>query len=249
MARKKKNKIVVKLDFPKNDTTLMKLYALIVISILLGLSSCVMWVTNSGFVPTSNGEPMFTNLYCGATAADPYTGAAMGQHFSTNQKPSYSANNSCAILQDRPDRVTWVSDEWNGITKRGKNFDVPGVEKEATGGNALNQPLWLNCSVTASSPTEYTVAIRNKYSDVIDHFNGTTGKENEKCEILLQTIEPDTRYELVIFSNEEGKYLDDFNFDMTVHYYDGIPTNMNNGSLWIGPSVLGGNIHPLIFLN
>ncbi|MCS5534010.1 MAG: type II secretion system F family protein [Candidatus Poseidoniaceae archaeon] len=249
MARKKKNKIVVKLDFPKNDTTLVKLYALIVISVILGLGSSVMWITNSGFVPTSNGEPMFTNLYCGATAKDPLTGAAMGQHFSTNQKPSYSANNSCAILQDKPDRVTWISDEWNGITKRGKNFDVPGVEKEATGGTVLEQPLWLNCSVTASSPTEYTVAIRNKYSDIIDHFNGTTGKENEKCEILLQTIEPDTRYELVIFSNEEGKYLDDFNFDMTVHYYDGIPTNMNNGSLWIGPSLLGGNIHPLIFLN
>jgi flagellar protein FlaJ len=249
MAKKKKNKIVVNLDFPKNDTTLVKLYALIVISILLGLCSGVMWATNSGFIPTPNEEPMFTNLYCGATAKDPVTGAAMGQHFSTNQKPSYAANNSCSILQDEPDRVTWISDEWSGITRRGKNFDVPGVEKEATGGTVLEQPLWLNCSVTADSPTEYTVAIRDKNSDIIKHFNGTTGKENEKCEIILETIEPDTRYELVIFSNEEGKYLADFNFDMTVHYYDGIPTNMNNKSLWIGPTIPGTTLHPFIFLN
>ena len=233
MAKKKKNKITVKLDFPKDDTTLAKLYAILAFSIIIGLSCGVMWIANSGFVPTPNGEPMFTNLYCGATAQDPVTGESMGQHFNTNQKPSYAANNSCAILQDEPDRVTWVSDEWNGITKRGKNFDVPGVEKEATGGVVLQQPLWLNCSVLADSPTEYTVAIRNQYSDVIEHFNGTTGKDNEKCEINLQSIEPDTRYELVIFSNEEGKYLSEFNFDMTVHYYDGIPTNMNNKSYWL----------------
>jgi len=186
MAKKKKNKITVELDFPKDDTTLAKLYAIIGISIIIGLSCGIMWTANSGFIPTSNGEPMFTNLYCGATAQDPVTGEAMGHHFSTNQKPSYAANNSCSILQDEPDRVTWVSDEWNGITKRGKNFDVPGVEKEATGGTALQQPLWLNCSVLADSPTEYTVAIRDKYSDVVDHFNGTTGKDNEKCEITFK---------------------------------------------------------------
>ena len=248
MARKKKNKIVVELDFPKDDTTLTKLYAILVISIILGLSSCVMWATNSGFIPTSNGEPMFTNLYCGATAQTT-SGTPMGQHFSTNQKPSYAANNSCLILHDEPDRVTWSGDEWSGIDKRGKNFDVPGVAPEATGGTVLEQPLWLNCSVTADVPTEYTVAVRDKYSDLIDHFNGTTGKDNEKCNIFINSISPDTRYELVIFSTEEGKYLQDFNFDMTVHYYDGIPTNMNNKSLWIGPSILGGNVHPLIFLN
>ena len=153
MARKKE-KITVKLDLPKDDSTLTKLYAILFVSILLGLGTAAVWATNSGFIATANGEPMFTNLYCGATAQDPVTGESMGQHFSTNQKPSYAANNSCAILQDKPDRVTWVSDEWNGITKRGKNFDVPGVEKEATGGTILEQPLWLNCSVSADSPTE-----------------------------------------------------------------------------------------------
>ena len=35
MAKKKKDKITVELDFPKDDTTLTKLYAIIAISIVL----------------------------------------------------------------------------------------------------------------------------------------------------------------------------------------------------------------------
>ena len=64
MARKKKNKIVVELDLPKDDTTLTKLYAILFVSILLGLTTAIVWSTNSGFIPTANGEPMFTNVYC-----------------------------------------------------------------------------------------------------------------------------------------------------------------------------------------
>ena len=37
MAKKNKNKVVVELDLPKDDTTLTKLYAIIFVSILLGL--------------------------------------------------------------------------------------------------------------------------------------------------------------------------------------------------------------------
>ena len=37
MARKKKEKIIVKLGFPKDDTTLTKLYAILGVSIFLGL--------------------------------------------------------------------------------------------------------------------------------------------------------------------------------------------------------------------
>ena len=51
MARKKE-KIVVDLDLPKDDTTLTKLYIILFFSIILGLSSGLFWITNSGFVPT-----------------------------------------------------------------------------------------------------------------------------------------------------------------------------------------------------
>ena len=87
MARKKE-KIVVNLDLPKDDTTLTRLYIILFFSIILGLSSGLFWISNSGFVPTANGEPMFTNLYCGATAQDEL-GNPTGEYFQTNQKPSY----------------------------------------------------------------------------------------------------------------------------------------------------------------
>ena len=128
MARKK-DKIIVKLDLPKDDSTLTKLYAILFVSILLGLGTATVWATNSGFLPTTNGEPMFTNLYCGMTAQDSQ-GNSMGQHFNTNIKPDYAANQSCAILQDAPDRVTWEGEEWKSVNKQGKNFDVPGVDPE-----------------------------------------------------------------------------------------------------------------------
>ena len=51
MARKKKKKLVVELDLPKDDKTLKNLYIIIFISIILGLSSGIMWATNSGFIP------------------------------------------------------------------------------------------------------------------------------------------------------------------------------------------------------
>ena len=62
MARKKKKKLVVELDLPKDDNTLKNLYIVIFFSVILGLSSGIMWITNSGFIPTANGEPMFTNV-------------------------------------------------------------------------------------------------------------------------------------------------------------------------------------------
>ena len=102
---KKKEKIIVELDLPKDDKTLSRLYIILFFSIILGLSSGLFWITNSGFVPTSNGEPMFTNLYCGATAKDPVTGASMGDYFRSNQKPTYAANQSCNILEDKADII------------------------------------------------------------------------------------------------------------------------------------------------
>ena len=49
MARKKE-KIVVNLDLPKDDTTLTRLYLILFISIVLGLASGLFWIANSGFI-------------------------------------------------------------------------------------------------------------------------------------------------------------------------------------------------------
>ena len=44
---RKKEKIIVKLDLPKDDSTLTKLYAILFVSILLGLGTATVWATNS----------------------------------------------------------------------------------------------------------------------------------------------------------------------------------------------------------
>ena len=247
MARKK-DKIVVNLDLPKDDTTMTKLYVILFFSIILGLGSGLFWISNSGFVPTANGEPMFTNLYCGATAQDEL-GNPTGEYFQTNQKPTYTANQTCSILQDRPDRITWEDEEWTMVTKRGKNFDVPGVPASATGGSAVFQPLWLNYTVEASSDYNYIVAIRSSDGDQLWPKNRTANSGEEQ--LFIENIPPDTRYELVFMTTQEGQFLQTVTFDMTVHYQDGIPTNMNNKSLWLGPAWEVGplKVHPTIFLN
>jgi len=245
---RKKEKLTVNLDLPKDDSTMSRLYIILFFSIILGLASGLFWVANSGFVPTKNGEPMFTNLYCGATAQDA-AGTPTGEYFQTNQQPNYEANQTCSILQDRPDRVTWEDEEWTLVTKRGKNFDVPGVSDTATGSSVVLQPLWLNCTVEAPTNADYTVAIRSPTGEIEDYYNGTANKGD--CGIELVTILPGERYELMFIVADESEYLDKVTFDMTVHFFDGIPANMNNMSLWLGPEVNLGpvKLHPSIFLN
>tara|TARA_B100001248_G_scaffold199836_1_gene154122 strand:- start:173 stop:1732 length:1560 start_codon:yes stop_codon:yes gene_type:complete len=245
LARKKKNKIVVNLDLPKDDSTMTKLYGILFVSILLGMSTAVVWATNSGFIPTSNGEPMFTNVACGIITGD-------NEAFNGNSKPTYAQNESCSLLQDSPDVVSWNDEPWEDIILTGKNFDVPGVDPLATGGEVVVQPLTLTCEAEASGPVSYTVAIRDRYGDIVSpSFTGNTGLTTDECLIEIESIDPGTRYELVVQSNTENEPLDQFTFTMEIEYYDGIPANMNNKSLWIGPEVSIGplGIHPTIFLN
>ena len=245
MARKKKNKIVVNLDLPKDDSTMTKLYGILFVSILLGMSTAVVWATNSGFIPTSNGEPMFTNVACGIITGD-------NEAFNGNSKPTYAQNQSCSLLEDSPDVVSWNDEPWEDVMLTGKNFDVPGVDPQATGGEVVVQPLTLTCEAEASGPVSYTVAIRDRYGDIVNpSFTGNTGLTSDECLIEIESIDPGTRYELVVQSNTENVPLDQFTFSMEIEYYDGIPANMNNKSLWIGPEVSIGplGIHPTIFLN
>ncbi len=222
-----------------------KLYGILFVSILLGMSTAVVWATNSGFIPTSNGEPMFTNVACGIITGD-------NEAFNGNSKPTYAQNQSCSLLEDSPDVVSWNDEPWEDVLLTGKNFDVPGVDPQATGGEVVVQPLTLTCEAEASGPVSYTVAIRDRYGDIVNpSFTGNTGLTSDECLIEIESIDPGTRYELVVQSNTENVPLDQFTFSMEIEYYDGTPANMNNKSLWIGPEVSIGplGIHPTIFLN
>ncbi len=252
MARKKKKKLVVELDLPKDDKTLKNLYIIIFFSVILGLSSGIMWVTNSGFIPTANGEPMFTNVFCGATAQDDL-GNDYSAEFSGTLKPSYQANESCAILQDDPDQLEWSESPWVNFVSKGKTFDVPGMPEQNKGSVIVQQPLSLDCTVEATTPTDYTVVIRDSNGEIVSggFFEGKTGRVSDVCNIEIDNIEPDTKYEVAIFSLEEGKRISSAQFDMSVDFYDGIPTNMNNKSFWLGPKIELGplDLRPMIFLN
>ena len=96
---------------------------------------------------------MFTNVYCGATASDDI-GTDYSSEFSGSLKPSYQANQSCSILQDAPDELVWKENPWTNFLARGKTFDIPGMPK-IRGNVVVQQPLELECTVEASTPTDY----------------------------------------------------------------------------------------------
>jgi|TARA_B110000881_G_scaffold109689_1_gene96287 flagellar protein FlaJ len=85
----------------------------------------------------------------------------------------------------------------------------------------------------------------------MDSYSGEVDRAGDDCKIQMNTIPPEKRYELVVFSMTEGERLTRVNFDITVHYYDGVPSNMNNKSFWLGPELELGpkSVRPFIFLN
>ncbi|MDP6640164.1 MAG: type II secretion system F family protein [Candidatus Poseidoniaceae archaeon] len=249
MARKKKNKIRVDLDLPKDDTTLTKLYGIIGICMIVGISSMVFWVINTDFIPTQNGQPMFINLYCDH---DP------------RFQPTYAENQSCDILQDTPQPATWTPDEvWRGVSSKAQDFDVPGIDNETIGlypRSELPQELQLECLVKDSKPVPFTVEIRDPNGRLMTWYesgfkqysNDTNNAENfgAGCDLVIPDVPPDEGYTIAFLSQDETETLDSVTFTISVLTYDGIPDNMNNKSLWVGPEVdFGVKLRPTIFLN
>ena len=135
------------------------------------MTTAVVWATNSG-CPDEQWQ-MFTNVACGIIRAN--------EAFNGQTKPTYAQNQSCSLLQDSPDIVSWSDEPWEDVQFRGKNFDVPGVDPQATGGEVVLQPLTLTCEAEASEPVTYTVAIRNRNGEVLDYYTGNTGVSSDKC--------------------------------------------------------------------
>ena len=190
---------------------------------------------------------MFTNLYCGATAQDEL-GNPTGEYFQTNQKPTYTANQTCSILKIDPtaSRGRTRSGRWSLSTGKISTYQVSLIRHGRLG---RVPAALLNYTVEASSDYNYIVAIRSSDGDQQWAKNRTANSGEEQ--LFIETIPPDTRYEMVFMTTQEGQFLQTVTFDMTVHYQDGIPTNMNNKSLWLGPAWEVGplKVHPTIFLN
>ena len=170
MARKKQ-KIVVDLDLPKDDPTKRNLQIILAFSIILGMSTGLFWVTNSGFIPTANGEPLFTNIACQTMTGD----AA----FNSNIAPSYAVNETCSLLKDEAQIVTWEEDDWEYVDRLAISFVMPGIEEQyKTGVFGKEQKFYASCSATATVPTDYTFAIRDAERKIVEF---TTGPPEERA--------------------------------------------------------------------
>ncbi len=238
----KKKKIVVDLDLPKDDPTQRNFLIILFFSIMLGTASGLFWITNSGFLPTANGEPMFTNLACSTITGD--------QAFNGPGTPTYAMNESCSILQDNPQTVVWEETEgWENVERAGASFDMPGIDRDFADGVVITQPVTVTCTVSASEPTPYTVAIRDKYKMTIAYDQGVAGEPGDVCGLSMEDLEPGQRYEFGFWVDEQDQVLSNVKFRFEAQYYDGIPDNMNNKSLWLGPTLGDTQLRPMIFLN
>ena len=235
MARKKKEKITVELDLPKDDNTMTKLYAILTISIFLGIACFGFWVTNSHFTTSPNGQPLFINTICGQ---DPMV------------IPNIKTNESCPILEDQPDELVWDNSEepWTDFKSLGQMFDVPGLNSTELGFDVPPQFFKATCNVETSVPANYYFQIRDIENNPIVTHNGNSHDNNDKCEVFIENMQKGEMYSLVISSDE---VVDTATFRVTMEYFDGVPEYMNNKSVWIGPEVnLGGmSLRPTIFLN
>ena len=238
----KKKKIVVDLDLPKDDPTQRNFLIILFLSIMLGTASGLFWITNSGFLPTANGEPMFTNLACSTMTGD--------QAFNGPGTPSYAMNESCSILKDNPEVVVWEETEgWENVERAGASFDMPGIDRNFVDGVVITQPVTVTCTLSAPEPTPYTVAIRDKYKMTIEYNQGVAGEPGDDCSLFVEDLEPGERYEFGFWVDERDQVLSNVKFRFEAQYYDGIPDNMNNKSLWLGPTLGDTQLRPMIFLN
>ncbi len=234
MARKKKEKIIVKLDLPKDDTTLTKLYAILAVSIFIGLACFTFWVTNSHFTTAPNGQPLFVNTVC---------------KYDPNTIPTFEMNESCPILKDEPDVLVMTPEEsWVDFLRLGQMFDVPGMDENISDVRPP-QPLVGTCDITTAIPSDYSFTLYDPDGKPLARYEGKTKSiDQDDCFIEYENMERGNLYQIVIISEE---VVQEASYRLEMDYYDGIPENMNNKSQWIGPEVnLGGfSLRPTIFLN
>ena len=61
----------------------------------------------------------------------------------------------------------------------------------------------MTCEAEASEPVTYTVAIRDRYGEMLDFYQGNTGVSSDKCLIELNSIDAGSRYELIVKSESD----------------------------------------------
>jgi len=235
---RKKDKIKVDLELPKADTTMIKLYGILGVCMILGISSIVFWFINSPFLPTPNGQPMFVNLACGR---DP------------TFHPDMDSNESCFLMHDESQTSTYTAPKaWSKFYKKGQRFIVPGLMQEDRGNftDELLQPFTWDCVAKADEAIPYTLQLWDSEQRILTESKGFAN--DGKCQLKYPHVEPGEQYSIVAYSDDTGGMkLRPMEFSLSIETYDGIPENMNNASLWVGPEVNLGltSFRPLFFMN
>ena len=255
MARKK-DKIRVDLDLPKDDNTQTTFIAILLVGMLLGICCLGFWITNSGLVlPQANGNPAFLNMACPDSfdAMDP-------------AGPSYFDNQTCWLTEESPSEEVW-SDSWPRVKPPGlaKIFHVPGMSPNQLidNGQAMphpKQPMTVTAKASAYENYQFSFAVYH-YAPGSNTKTTILGPvaciaNDGTCSETVPHVEPDGEYQLWLsFDMPEfgdgSTMLNSFDFTVSVDAIDGIPENMNNKSLWLGPEVNLGpkSIRPTMFVN
>ena len=107
MARKKE-KIRVNLELPKDDKTQSNFIAILMVGLMLGISCLGFWITNADLVfKPANGNPMFLNLAC-PDSFDPMDPSG----------PSYYDNQTCFLTKESPKEEVW-EESWPRVSPPG----------------------------------------------------------------------------------------------------------------------------------
>ena len=237
MARKK-DKLKVDLELPKNDTTLTKLYIILGIGMITGMSSMGFWFINSPFLPTPNGQPMFVNIACG---------------WDPTFQPDLDANESCDLMKDEPHTSVFEGPKpWTKVLAEGQRFTAPGLLAEERGNytGELLQTFTLQCEALADVEIPYKLQLWDSEKNVLAEEEKLANRGD--CGLTHEHVEPGEEYSFVLYSEDVGgEKIREFTYSLHIEVYDGIPENMNNKSLWIGPEVDLGitSFRPTMFLN
>lgn len=254
MARKKE-KIRVELELPKDDSTQDTFIALLLVGVILGLSCLGFWITNADLVFTpANGNPMFLNMAC-------------PDSFDPNDRvgPTYFDNETCFLTEEAPRDEVW-SEQWKRVRSPGlaKAFYVPGMRAdqlifEGQVQAHPPQPMTLSVSAGADQAYNFNVTIYHipegeNQMNVIMNL-ACVANQDSKCKSTIPHAEPSGEYQIWLRfpppPNQPTAMLTEVSFSITVQSWDGIPANMNNKSLWLGPEVNLGplSLRPTMFVN
>ena len=255
MARKK-DKIRVNLELPKDDKTQTNFIAILVVGMLLGICCLGFWITNADllFKPV-NGNPMFINMVCPDSfdANDP-------------NGPTFYDNQSCGWTEESSKEEVWT-EEWPRVRPPGlaKSFHVPGMSATqlVDDGQVMphpNQPMTVSADADADQNYEFSIVIYHyeENSNVRNFILQVNCVANSPtpCSESVDHVDPGGEYQLhLIFdmpsTGDSSTRMNQVTFTVSVDSWDGIPENMNNKSLWLGPEVKLGplSLRPTMFVN